>query len=151
MEMETKGGAPPADGFTFLHPAFTLEVPAGFLDAGSPVYLLGPERDGFRANVATLALPMPGVDFEAFFARATEEVGQMRGGRVVSSDETVRDGVRFGRIVYRYRHEGNLLRVKSLFAKRGDTFFRILFTAPDGEYDRLLPLADRILESFRLT
>ena len=136
--------------FTVDHPAFTLDVPAGFMDETSPVYILGPERGGFRANIATFSVASPGDDFDSFFARCTAEVGAMRGGRVLESGETVRDGVRYGRIVYRYRHEGHLLRVSSLFARRGAVFHRILYTAPDADFDRLLPQAEAILNSFKL-
>ncbi len=141
---------PETAAFTIDHPAFTLAVPPGFMDGTSPVCILGPERDGFRANVATFSVVSPGDDFESFFAKCTVEVASLRGGRVIESGEELRDGVRYGRLVYRYRHEGNLLRVASLFAARGGVFHRILYTAPDADFDRLLPLAERMLGSFRI-
>lgn len=136
--------------FAFRHPSFTFQVPEAFQDGTSPVTLLGPDCDGFRPNLTVLTFRMPTVTFEQFQAQADSEAANLRGGRVLESGEETRGGHRYGRLVYRYRHEGNLLRVKSLFVKRGDLFHRLLFTAPDGEYERLLPHAERMMGSFEL-
>lgn len=141
--------------FKFDHAGYSLDIYRDFMDDTSPVVLLGPEVDGFRSNITTIAIPLDG-PLDDYLKRIQGEVAQLTGELLEFSRETRDDGLKYGVVSYTFPFTSpagisKSLRVKSVYGKYGGIVYHSLFTAPEGpEYDRLLPLAEKMLASFRV-
>lgn len=140
----------PLGGFRFPHPAFDLEVPDGFLASDSPVFLVGPEEGGFRANINVTVRPSPVPDAATYLELAKREILGHPGGEVVSAGVGERDGRPDARIVYRFKMEGRHQQSLDRYVIAGGLCYVLSYTALCATFERLRPAAERILDSFQL-